>query len=260
MHLTGLDLLFWAASFAGHVTLMAVLWIRHRVRTVPFFTTFIGANILRTVVLYLIAQFGTRATYFYTYWSLAVIDLVLQLCVVYEIASGVFRPLGGWAKDAKRGLIWLGCLSIAIAAGLAWLASPPTVLWLQSMIIRGNLLSAALMSELFVGMIALSVTVGLPWKTHITRIAQGLGAYSIIDVLVEAAHGYFGLGKDTHIYTDLSHARIAIYILCTVYWIVMLWRDAPQPRELSDEMRADLVSLQEKVGYGLESLRSRREQ
>jgi hypothetical protein len=259
MHLTGLDLFLWAASFVGHVTLMAVLWIRHRVRAFPFFTTLIGANILRTIVLFVISHRGARATYFYTYWSLAVLDLVLQLCVVYEIASGVFRPLGGWAIDAKRGLIWLGCLSIGIAAALAWLASPPTVLWLQSTIIRGNLFSAALMSELFVGMIALSVTVGLPWKTHITRIAQGLGAYSIIDVLVEAAHGYFGMGKDTRTYSDLSRARIAVYLACTVYWIVMLWKDAPEPRKLPDQMRADLLSLQKDVGYGLESLRSRRE-
>jgi hypothetical protein len=256
MHLTGLDLLFWAATFVAHVTLMAVLWIRHRVKTVPFFTTFIGANILRTIVLYLISHYGTRAAYFYTYWSLAVLDLVLQLCVVYEIASGVFRPLGGWAQDARRGLVWLGVLSIFIAAALAWLASPPTLLWLQSVIIKGNLFSAALMSELFVGMIALSVTVGLPWKTHITRIAQGLGAYSIIDVVVEAAHGYFGLGRDTRTYIDLSHARIAIYLACTIYWIVMLWRDELPSRELSGQMRADLLALQKKVGDGLVNLRS----
>jgi hypothetical protein len=260
VHLTGLDLLFWAASFVGHVTLLLVLCVRRRVRTFPLFTTFISANILRTIALFLIAHFGTKATYFYTYWYLAILDVGLQLGVVYELASGIFRPLGVWAKDVGRSFVWLGSLGVAVAAALAWLASPHTRLWMQSIMIKGNLFSAALVSELFVSMIALSVTVGLPWRTHITRIVQGLGIYSIIDVLVEAAHGYFGLGRDTRVYVNLSHARIAVYLACVMYWIIMLWRDAPQPRELSEQMHRDLLALQGRVGYRLQTLRSRRGQ
>ena len=35
MHLTGLDLFFWAASFLGHVVLLFVLWKRHRAKLIP---------------------------------------------------------------------------------------------------------------------------------------------------------------------------------------------------------------------------------
>ena len=233
MHLTGLDLLFWAASFAGHIVLLSVLCIRHRVRSFPFFTAFIAVDILRTIALYVIRQFGTKSTYFYSYWYLAIPDVALQFCVVYELASRTFRPLGIWAKDVRRSFIVLGSLSIAIAAALAWLANPPTRLWMQSALIRGNLFSAALMSELFVVMIALSVRVGLPWKTHVANIAQGLGIYSIIDVLVEAAHSYFGVGRDIRAYTYLSHARMTVYLACTLYWIIMLWREAPYSRSVN---------------------------
>ena len=233
MHLTGLDLLFWAASFAGHIVLLSVLCIRHRVRSFPFFTAFIAVDILRTIALYLIRHFGTKSTYFYSYWYLAILDFALQLCVVYELASRTFRPRGIWAKDVRRSFIVLGSLSIAMAAALAWLASPPTRLWVQTVIIRGSLFSAALMSELFAGMVALSVTVGLLWKTHVANIAQGLGIYSIINVLLEAAHSYFGLGRDTRAYDNLSHARIAVYLACTLYWIIMLWREAPYSRSVT---------------------------
>jgi hypothetical protein len=259
MHLTGLDLLFWAASFLGHVILLFVLFIRRRARTFPLFTTFISANILRTISLYLIARFGTKAAYFYTYWYLAIFDVGLQLSVAYELASGIFRPLGIWAKDVRRSFVWLGSLSVAVAGALAWLASPPTRFWMQSVMIKGNLFSAALMSELFVGMVALSITVGLPWKTHATRIAQGLGVYSIVDVLVEAAHGYFGLGRDTRAYDALSHVRIAIYIACIIYWIVMLWREAPRTRELPEQVHIDLLALQETIDHHLQSFRSQGE-
>lgn len=260
MHLTGLNLLFWAASFAGHITLLLVLCIRHRVKAFPFFTAFIASNVLRTIALYAIAHSGTKAAYFYTYWYLAILDVSLQLCVVYELASCIFRPLGVWAKDVRHSFIGLGSLSIVVAVALAWIASPPTRLWMQSVMIRGNLFSAALMSELFVGMIALSVTVGLPWKTHVANIAQGLGIYSVIDVLVEAAHSYFGLSRDTRAYDDLSHARIAVYLACTLYWIIMLWREAPSSRKLPAQMHRDLLTLQGKLEYSLQTLRSRSRQ
>jgi hypothetical protein len=258
MHLTGLDFLLWAASFAGHLTLLFVLWFRRRAADFPLFTTFITANVVRTIVLYLVYHFETRAaTYFYTYWSLAILDVLLQLCVVYEISSRIFRPLGSWAKDVRRSFVRLVGLSIVIAAGLTWLANPPARWWTQ-VVIKGNFFSAVLMSELFVALIALSVTVGLPWKAHVAKISLGLGTYSLIDVVIETGHAYFGWGGDTRTYGELAHIRIAVYVGCVAYWIVALWRDARPPRELSDRLYRELSALQILAGVHLQSLRSRR--
>jgi hypothetical protein len=155
-------------------------------------------------------------------------------------------------------VVWIAG-SIALAAGLTWLASPPTRLWIQTAMIRGNFFSAALLSQLFVGMIVLSVTAGLPWKTHVARISQGLGIYSVSTVLIETGRTYFGLKRSTRTYDELSHARIAVYLVCLVYWIIMLWREAPQPREMPERMRRQLLELQRTFGHQLLSLRSRRE-
>lgn len=258
MHLTGLDLLLWAASFVGQLALLCVLWFRQRASAFPLFTTFIMANVVRTIVLYLVLHFGPKGAYFYTYWSLAVLDTLLQLCVIYEISSRIFRPLGSWARDVRASFMWLVVVSIGIAAGLTWLANPHTRFWMQMLMIRGNLFSAVLMSELFVAMIALSVTLGLPWKAHVAKISQGLGIYSVVDFLIETGHSYFGLSQDTRAYRELSHIRIAVYIACVAYWTVTLWRDAPPPRELSDRMCRELSALQLLVGSQLRSLRSRR--
>jgi hypothetical protein len=184
----------------------------------------------------------------------------LELCVVYEISTRIFRPSGSWANDVRGSFMWLVSLSIAIAAGLTWLANPHTRFWMQELIIRGNLFSAVLMSELFVAMIALSVSVGLPWKAHVAKISQGLGIYSVIDFLIETGHSYFGVSQETRAYHQLSQMRMAVFIACVAYWIVTLWRDAPPPRELSDRMYRELSALQVLVGSQLQSLRSRRGQ
>jgi hypothetical protein len=254
MQLTGLDFVFWAAGFCGHIVLLVVMVVRRRAMLFPFFTTLVASNVLRTAVLYFVLNHGSKHNYFYTYWSLAVVDMVLQLCVVYEMSSHVFRPLGEWVPDVRKPLVWLICGSIAIASALTYLATPATRILVRAIVIKGNFFTSALMSELFVGMIVLSTTVGLPWKTHVARISQGLGVYSIVGVLTEAGHSYFG--TDSRIFTTLSHFRIAIYLACLGYWIVMLWQEAPAPKELPEEMRTQLVTVQRRVEYDLQKLRA----
>src|SRR6202035_374951 len=145
MHLTGLDLFFWAANFLGHLVLLYVLWKRHRAKLFPFFTTLISTNILRTIALYVVMHHGTKESYFYTYWSLAVLDTVLQLCIAYEMASDVFRPMGVWAKDSRKSFSWLLGLSVVVACGLSWLASPPTPTVVKALVIKTDLFAAAWM-------------------------------------------------------------------------------------------------------------------
>jgi len=78
MQLTGLDLLFWAAGLGAHLMLLCVLLIRRRFRDFPIFTLFILSNIGRTVALFLVQLYGNKTSYFYTYWSLAILDTVLR--------------------------------------------------------------------------------------------------------------------------------------------------------------------------------------
>jgi hypothetical protein len=257
VRLTGLDLLFWAAGFAANLGLLFVLWYRRRARVFPFFTALITLNVGRTIVLYLVLRYAAENTYFYTYWSLIVLDTTLQLCVVYEIASRVFRPLDMWAPDLRTSFIWLMGLSLAVAFGLTWLASPPARTWILAFATKGNLFAAALLSELFVAMMALSINAGLPWKTHVAKIAQGLGAYSLVTVLIESGHSYFGAGRELPAFIVLSHVRMAAYLGCVTYWMITLWGEERLARRMTEEMREKMFTLQTRLEYYLRDLRSR---
>ena len=256
MHLNHTDYLFWAAGLFAHIVLLVVIAARHRAKMFPFFTTLIAANIVKTITLYLVALHGTRYSYRVTYSSLTAVDLVLQLCVVYEVALHVFRPTKRWAPDVMRGFVIVVVASITVAAGLTSLAETPATSRLTAVLIRGNFFSSALMSELFAGMIVLSVTVGLPWKPHAARIAQGLGFYSLVTILTEAGHNIIGIERSSRLSGDLNLLRIATYLICVMYWIVMLWRDAPAPRELPAQMRNQLVAFQRLLEYDLRKLRT----
>lgn len=255
MHLSGIDLFFWVAGILGHSAVLIVLILRKRVSRYPFFTSFIAANALRTVVLYLVLRYGTRARYYDLYWSLAIVDVALQAGVIYELAAGTFRPLNSWAPDVRRTLMAVVFACLSVAALLTMLAAPPAHLWLSVMVIKGNFFSEVCIAELFIAITVLSVTSGLPMKTHAVRIAQGFGVYSIIEVIIEAGHSYFGVGGNNHSYIFLSHFRMWAYLGCLCFWIAALWKNEPPERQLTDRMRLQLSDLRRKLATDSRKLR-----
>jgi hypothetical protein len=256
MHPSRIELFYWAAGLFVHAALLVVLWTRHRAKTFPFFTTLIIANIVRSLTLYAVFHHGSKTAYLVSYTAFATLDFALQVCVAYELASHVFCPTGTWAPDVRKPFIMLVIISVVIAAGLACMPTPPEKTLLKAFLDRANLFSSALLSILFVGMIRFSVTARLPWKTHEARIAQGLGLYSLLGILIAGGYTIIGEVRTSTLSQQLTLLRLTTYLVCVTYWIVVLWRDAPAPKELPEEMRRQLFTLQTRVEYDLRKLRA----
>ncbi len=255
MNLSELDLLFWAMSFVANLVLLFVLLIRSRSRNFPLFTALITLNVARTIVLFVIRRHNAQSAYFYTFWTLAVVDMGMQFGIVYEVSSKVFRPMGKWVPDVKK-ISWKRVIVIvAITSLLTLIPRPPNDSRMQEIIVKSSFLSAALMSELFVGMLALSAVAGLTWTSHVARIAKGLTAYSIATLILETANTYLGLGGSGPVYDDLSRIRIGIYLCCVTYWIVALWRNAPPSRNMPDHIRKQATTISQAVKLRVDGLR-----
>jgi hypothetical protein len=255
MHLTLTIFLIWVVSLIGQVILLSVLFLRHRATMFPFFTAYTAVCIVNSLVLYAVALYSTKHTYLVVYVIFGFIDFAQQLTVAYELGSHVFCPTGSWAPDVRKSFLMLIVASLAIATFLTCLPEPPSgTSALGILLDRCNIFSSALICPLFVGMIALSATANLPWKTHVARIAQGLGFYSLFGLITEAWHCMVIWNSIAYQY--LTYARQMLYLLCLFYWIVMLWREAPAPQELPEETRRQLFTLQRRVEYDLRKLRA----
>src|SRR5580692_11440936 len=138
MHLSGFDLFAWAASFVGQVVLLLVLIVRHRARSFPIFTTFIAEEIVASLVKYFAFYHLSIHVYRYCFWSIGILDEILQILVFYEIAVHVFCPTGVWARDVRRTFIGLVSASSAIALLLSWLTLPATYQPVQTYNLRSN--------------------------------------------------------------------------------------------------------------------------
>ena len=212
-------------------------------------------NICRSIALFAIFRHGDKTAYLYVYIGFAIVDFILQLCVTYELASRVFCPTGSWARDVRKPFMMLVVVSVVIAAILACMPTPPEKTLLKVLLDRTNLFTSALLCELFVGMIKCSATARLPWNTHTARIAQGLGFYSLLGIVIAGGYAILGETRTSALSEDLTLIRLTAYLVCVVYWIVMLWQDAPAAKELPEEMRRQLFSIASSVEYNLRQLR-----
>jgi len=111
------------------------------------------------------------------------------------------------------------------------------------------------MVELFVGLVVLSAGAGLPWKTDAARIAQGFGIYSLVSVVYDTLNTWLGWAHQGSTIRLLSEIRITALLGVLAYWIVTLWQEAPEPREMPDSMRIQIFHLQRQVEYDLGRIR-----
>ena len=255
MHLSVVDQWLWAIGFVGEAILVFVLIFRGRIPSFPVFSSLVFFSFTRTWTTYLIYRYASAAVYYYTYWALGLVDMMIQLGIVYEIARRVFAPLGQWAPDVRNSFIRLVGGSVLLGVILTELAAPARRLPFERTVVRGTFFSSALMTELFVGMLALSAAAGLPWRTHVSRIAQGMGVKCFVDVLLDTASSWLRWDQQGDLLHALSEIRIATWLIVVGYWIVTLWQEAPQPARMSGTMRLQIFSLQRQVEYDLGRIR-----
>lgn len=255
MQISAFDRLLWATGFVEQAMLLYVLFARGRAKTFPIFTTMVARTFIGTAILYFVFTYDSHRAYYDSYWIAGALDMLLQLGVVYEIARHVFAPLGQWAPDIRKSVIQLVGGSIVVDIVLTALVSPAKQSAMQTVIARGTFFSSMLMTELFVGLVALSATAGLPWRTHVARIAQGQGAYSFVGILFDITTSWMGWTRQANIIHTLSQVRIAGYLSVLTYWIVTLWQEAPEPRTLSDSVRGQIFQLNRQIEYDLGRIR-----
>jgi hypothetical protein len=222
------------------------------------FTSLIAFCVARTIVLFGIGlRYGVKSMpYSYAYWSLGYVYDVILLVVFYELARQVFCPTGVWAHDIRRAFQWLVAASVLLALGLSLLPSPPITHWYQTYLLRSDFFVSVLMSELFVGTMVLAASAGLPWKTHVTRIAQGFGISALISVALQGVNNYYGVGHGHHTYPLIAKAEGFSTFGFLGFWIVTLWQEAPAPRELPDSMLMQIYTLQRRVENDLGRIRN----
>jgi len=247
LHLTLVDRLVWAASFLLNLTLLLVLILRHRTRSVPWFTAWIAFGSLRTVALFLTYRLFAKHTYFLVYWWAAGFDLVLQVAVVLEIARSVFRRSGSWVPEARRRFLIFSSFAPITGVALALMMKPSAKTALDAWDARANLFMTVLICVMSRAVMAVSKQLGLGWKSGVTQMTWGLLVWSVCAFVTDTLHSYWRTIDD---FGSLENTIAVIFQLVTVYWIAVFWLPEPVLVAMSGQAKKDLNRLTERLDYG----------
>lgn len=255
MNLSALDWIFWGAASLGQAVLLAILIFRRRWREFPVFTAFTGFETVLNPLLYLVLKVGSGKLYWRTYYAAVLIEFLLELGVIWEIARVVMRPTGSWVRDAKRTFILWGTVGILLAGALPWLVSPPVASLLGRLEVRGNLFTSLVICELIAVVTRTSKSLGLGWRNHVMALGNGWTAWALISILVDGLHSYFGA---TSYFEVLEHVRTFAYLTALGYWMVQFWLEEPARQPISPELNNYIQALHRRIKLDLDTLDAQR--
>jgi len=242
-----LSLVLWGAGFLGNAVLLFVLLYKRRFRLVPWFTTWIGVELLYNIAGFLVFRYGSKHLYAITYWSSNFLDVSLQIAVVLEIAAVVLRRNGHWVEGARVRLSLMGATAPLVALGMAWFMNPAAETRLDAWSARASLFTTILIFVLFIAVVMASYQLGLGWRSYAMRESYGLIVWVMVAFMTDTLHAYWRtLGH----FTVLENIRIAVFQAASIYWIIAFWLPEPAPKPMTLENIDRLNALRRELEYG----------
>lgn len=205
----------WGTSLALQCALLTVVFVRGVARRLPCFTVLLGFYPLRAVVLF--ALFRHLATPDYAGLNdwLSLAGLLLQLVVAVEIGVKIFRVA------ARRWAVWV--VPVAAWAG--------TLLLLAMLPARSPVPPDRLQMFCSLTMVLLCVWAAVERTPRLVmRVAAGLAAYVVVDLMATAGRATAGLHRDAQSFAAWTYASSAVYVGVVVFWIFALRRDGDAAR------------------------------
>ena len=234
MELNHWDIILWISGYVGNICLMAVLCSKKRYKAFPWFTLFLANELVQDPLLALLAHYGAAKHYFYTYWILDVLDSLLLLLVIFELARTVTRVIDEHKNMFRsHDLFWLAA-ALLITGISCWALAPRLPSPIVTLAFKAATMTSIIMCGLTLYVFLAAFFYGVRFRVHAVAITYGLTAYALTRMLVYVAVLNTG-SADT--WELLSRWSKPLYILMLFGWSLMLWLEEPH-RKMSPEMHA----------------------
>ena len=234
MELNHWDIILWISGYVGNICLMAVLCVKKRYKAFPWFTLFLANELVQDPLLALLARYGAAKHYFYTYWFLDVLDSLLLLLVIFELARAVTQVIDEFKNMFRsHDLFWLAA-ALLITGISCWTLAPELPNPIVTLALKAATMTSITMCGLTVYVFLAAFFYGVRFRVHAVAITYGLTAYALTRMLVYVAVLNTGSADAWEL---LSRWSKPLYILMLFGWSLMLWLEEPD-RKLSPEMHA----------------------
>ena len=197
--------------------------IRRLYRDYPLFSAYTLEQILRFGVLFYLFHYGTRNQYSYAFFTLEVVDALLQLGVICELFVHTFRPYEGIRELGAIVLRWGGVILLLIAVVVAASSGGSDADKLLAGLFALEQSLQIVMGGLLLLLFTLSSALGLSWRQPGLGIALGFGIVASVNLVTFTLR--LELGMNSHqILSLISNAGYACGVLV---WLIALYTRKP---------------------------------
>jgi len=247
MHFTSIDDFFWALGNIGELLLLAILIFRARYKIFPIFTAYVVWLVISDPLLMaVLASHHDHSGHLYyrTYFVFNIIQYILELAVLFEIASVVLRPAASILS--KNVLLTLAIIMVAVAVvaflitadiNSATLSHPRTYFVV-------NTTMAILCLAAFLLIAGFSQLLGLSWKNYVLQLTSGLAFYAVVTLIAELGHSRLRGGpRYIQEFHTIDRLRVGGYLCALYFWCYAFAKKEAPRKEFSPQMAKILVSI-----------------
>lgn len=237
MNFSWTALVLWAAGSALNVALVFILLYKRRWKTVPWFTVYMIFQLAFAATCFFVYRVGSKEVYRWVYWLGALVDFLLQIALVAEIAASVMKRNERWVEGAKAALMPFAVIGPIVAFIMAAMMTPAAPSLLGALGARASLFTTILICFLFAAVVRGSQRLGLDWRSHIARESYGLTLWTLGAFVTDTLHAYW---RTMGHFQALENTRIVFFQASLLYWCIAFWIPEPAPREIPLEVRKAL--------------------
>jgi hypothetical protein len=249
MHFLTVDNVSLVAALVLQAALAFTLIRRGLARFYPVFLLYMLLNLVEDPVGWALQSSASDGLYLRYYFVVTILDYVLQLLILLEIARNVIRP-------SKRSIPFpvapVAIVGVLLCALIAASFSPQVQLiglgHTREILIRVSLLLAILKILLFVTLAVFAQVLGIGWKSHVLQLASGFAFYGAVSLMVQLSSTRVA-GSDNTSYvihlTRLAQIQSAAYNFTLIFWIWAFSRNEAQRKDFTPQMQEVLVTIAE---------------
>jgi hypothetical protein len=234
-----LDTALWIAGVASETAVLGLLLYRRIWRTLPIFSAFCLWSLLSDAGLFFFRS--APNSYFTAYLTAAIVDSVLEFCVLIELAWSVLRPL---RRSMPRGAFAVvGILVLGVAAAIWPFANIPGFGSLPPqwhVLMRTQQTASILRIVFFLTLSGCSQLLSISWRNRELQVATGLGFYSLVGLAVAMVHTHQTSSSQ---YSHLAQVEVAGYICSLLYWVWCFVQQEAERREFTPQMQNLLLAM-----------------
>ncbi|MBV9181346.1 MAG: hypothetical protein JO356_08535 [Acidobacteria bacterium] len=233
-------------------TLLAVclagLVVRRRKKQLPIFVLYIVCQLtvfLSSITTSLLTPRVSLNTYHWVMTLGMAVGLLLELCVLYELANELMVSQLSSAPMLRRGLRWTAAILILVATAASASFPQPglhrVVKLFQILDFSSNLIEIGLL----LGLLLFSRILGVAWRSLPAGIALGFGLYA--SAQIAASSLLLLLGRPGYVTVDL--VRMAAFHVCVLVWLFYIFSPIKAPIITGAGLReVELESWGQKLG------------